>query len=171
MAHISLDVLVRIGILSSDILFYVNLYSLFFSFLIQGFDIFFLFAASRSGNVGVVHLIETDKDITWIERSATAGPYTVVLPFQMFSKETLVRLRNTNNINGVLLIRNVSYNISSYSPDDQCPNRYSGYKKCNETKPWNPWGSALLMEDWPFPMFYTEVRYKIISICIWHRRC
>ncbi|XP_012233434.1 nicastrin [Linepithema humile] len=113
-------------------------------------------SSNRLGSVGVVHLIDADEDITWIERNATAGPYTVVLPFKMFTKERLVRLRNTNNINGVLLTRNISYTVSNYSPDDACPNRYSGYKKCNDAHPWNPFGSALLMEDWPFPMFYTE---------------
>lgn len=114
-------------------------------------------SSSRSGSVGVVHLIEGDGDITWIERNATAGPYTVVLPFDMFTRNTLIRLRNTNNINGVLLTRNISLERpSSYSPEDTCPNRYSGYKKCNKMKPWNPFGSALLLEDWSFPMFYTE---------------
>ncbi|XP_029660762.1 nicastrin [Formica exsecta] len=114
-------------------------------------------SSSRSGSVGVVHLIETDGDITWIEKNATAGPYTVVLPFDMFTRNTLVKLRSTNNINGLLLTRNTSRKRpSTYSPEDTCPNRYSGYKKCNNAKPWNSVGSALLMEDWPFPMFYTE---------------
>lgn len=123
------------------------------------FIMFHLLSASRSGSVGVVHLIEDDNDLTWIENSATAGPYTVVAPFAMFSRDTLTRLRNTNNINGVLLAKNISQDRPlDYSPEDQCPNRYSGYKKCDDMKPWNRFGSALLMEDWPFPMFYTDVR-------------
>lgn len=118
-----------------------------------------LFTASRSGSVGVVHLVEVDEDITWIEREATAGPYTVVLPFAMFNKSVLIRLKETNNINGVLLAKNISHERPlDYSPEDQCPNRYSSYKKCDDANPWNPFGSALLMEDWPFPMFYTEVK-------------
>lgn len=123
----------------------------------QTFIVFYLFSASRSGSVGVVHLIEADTDLSWIENNATSGPYTVVMPFAMFTRSTLIRLRNTNNINGVLLARNISQDRPfHYSPEDKCPNRYSGYKKCEE--PWNPFGSALLMEDWPFPMFYTDVR-------------
>lgn len=122
-------------------------------------------SSSRSGSVGVVHLIEIDDDITWIERNATAGPYTVVLPFDMFTRNRLIRLRNTNNINGVLLARNTSRERpSKYTPEDKCPNRYSGYKKCNNAKPWNPFGSALLMEDWPFPMFYTENQTALEAI-------
>lgn len=114
-----------------------------------------------------MHLIETDGDITWIEKNATAGPYTVVLPFDMFTRNTLVKLRSTNNINGLLLTRNTSRKRpSTYSPEDTCPNRYSGYKKCNNAKPWNSVGSALLMEDWPFPMFYTEVKFISIKLSV-----
>ncbi|KAL6257462.1 hypothetical protein P5V15_011033 [Pogonomyrmex californicus] len=127
-------------------------------------------SSSRSGSVGVVHLIEIESDITWIEQNATAGPYTVVLPFVWFNKTTLIRLKNTNNINGVLLTKNISHERPfKYSPEDTCPNRYSGYKKCNDLKPWNPFGSALLMEDWPFPMFYTENQtiLEAIKSCFW----
>ncbi|EZA58167.1 Nicastrin [Ooceraea biroi] len=114
-------------------------------------------SSGRSGSVGVVHLVEVDDDITWLEKNATAGPYVVVLSFAMFKKNTLLRLRDTNNINGVLLAKNNSQELpSEYSPEDTCPNRYSSYKKCDDLRPWNPFGSALLMEDWPFPMFYTE---------------
>ncbi|XP_012529890.1 nicastrin isoform X2 [Monomorium pharaonis] len=127
-------------------------------------------SSDRSGSVGVVHLVDIDDDITWIEKNSTAGPYTVVLPFAMFNRHTLVRLRDTNNINGVLLTKNVSHERPwKYSPEDTCPNRYSGYKRCDSKKPWNPFGSALLMEDWPFPMFYTENQtiLEAIKSCFW----
>lgn len=76
----------------------------------------------------------------------------------MFTKDVLYRLKNTNNINGILLTKNISQTPPDfYSPEDTCPNRYSGHKKCNNDSPWNPKGSSLLMEDWPFPMFFTEV--------------
>lgn len=139
---------------------------------------FCLLSASRSGSVGVVHLIETDNDLIWIENNATAGPYTVVMPFTMFNRDTLIRLRDTNNINGVLLAKNISQDRPfDYSPEDTCPNRYSGYKKCDDTKPWNPFGSALFIEDWPFPMFYTDVRLCLekyalrVSALDVHYRC
>jgi len=103
--------------------------------------------------------VEVESDIAWLEKNATAGPYTVVLSFEMFNRTTLLRLKDTNNINGVLLTKNISHERPlHYSPEDECPNRYSGYKKCNNIEPWNPFGTAILMEDWPFPMFYTEVR-------------
>ncbi|XP_031827543.1 nicastrin isoform X1 [Nomia melanderi] len=127
-------------------------------------------SSSRSGNIGVVHFIEGESDVSWIEHNATAGPYTVVLPFSMFTRNTLLRLRKTNNINGVLLAKNNSQPYPNfYSPDDTCPDRYSGYKHCTDSSPWNPYGSSLLMDDWPFPMFYieNETRIEDIKSCFW----
>lgn len=118
----------------------------------------FVYVASRSGSVGVIHLVEHEDDVRWLETNATAGPYTAVISFSMFTKKILIRLKNTNNINGVLLARNISQEYPDfYSPEDTCPNRYSSYKKCNEKYVWNPYGSSILLEDWPFPMFYIEV--------------
>ncbi|XP_043262601.1 nicastrin isoform X1 [Colletes gigas] len=122
-------------------------------------------SSSRSGSVGVIHFIEEEDNISWIEHNATAGPYTVVIPFSMFTRPMLLRLRNTNNINGVLLAKNVSHvRLDHYSPEDTCPNRYSGYTRCNDVNPWNPFGSFLLMEDWPFPMFFIENQTLIEAI-------
>ncbi|XP_063978988.1 nicastrin [Diachasmimorpha longicaudata] len=114
-------------------------------------------SSQRGGSVGVIQMVESLEDVQWLETNATAGPYTAVMPFSMFTKEVLHRLRETNNINGILLAKNSSHPLpSSYSPDDTCPNRYSGSKACDDKKPWNPWGSNLLLEDWPFPMFYVQ---------------
>ncbi|XP_076223898.1 nicastrin isoform X2 [Nomia melanderi] len=88
----------------------------------------------------------------------------------MFTRNTLLRLRKTNNINGVLLAKNNSQPYPNfYSPDDTCPDRYSGYKHCTDSSPWNPYGSSLLMDDWPFPMFYieNETRIEDIKSCFW----
>ncbi|XP_043290145.1 nicastrin [Venturia canescens] len=114
-------------------------------------------SSSRSGSVGVIHLIEDANDIKWLEDNGVAGPYTVVLPFSLFTRSILKRLEATNNIHGVLLAKNSSLSIPmEYSPEDSCPNRYGGVKGCDDKEPWNPVGSSLLMEDWPFPMFYLQ---------------
>ncbi|XP_014210820.1 nicastrin [Copidosoma floridanum] len=112
-------------------------------------------SSSRSGNVGAIHFVENELDIQWLEKNSTAGPYMIVLSFDMFTLENLKRFAISNNVNGVLLTRNMSLDRpASYSPEDSCPNRYSGYKSCD--KPWNPYGSSILLEDWPFPMFYVQ---------------
>ncbi|XP_011297726.1 nicastrin [Fopius arisanus] len=114
-------------------------------------------SSRRGGSVGVIQMVDALEDVEWLEKNATAGPYTAVMPFSMFTKDVLHRLRSTNNINGILLAKNSSHTLpSSYSPDDTCPNRYSGSKMCDPEKPWNPQGNNLLYEDWPFPMFYVE---------------
>ena len=115
-----------------------------------------LFSASKAGSVGVIQLVENDADLQWLETNSTAGPYTIVLSFNMFNMDTLKRFKRTNNVNGVLLTKETNLKRPfSYSPDDTCPNRYSGFKSCDE--PWNTYGSSLLLEDWPFPMFYMQV--------------
>ncbi|XP_012263929.2 nicastrin isoform X2 [Athalia rosae] len=119
--------------------------------------------SSRSGSVGVIHLVENEEDLAWLEKQGIAGPYTAVVPFSMFTRDTLVRLRDTNNINGILLSSNsTSTRPSHYSPDDTCPNRYSGFKECE--RPWNPFGSALFLEDWPFPMFYLQNQSQLDDV-------
>lgn len=106
-------------------------------------------------------MVENDADVEWLEKNGTAGPYMAVLSFDMFTMKNLQRFKKSHNVNGVLLIYSEKLGRpSSYSPEDSCPNRYSGFKSCNSTEPWNPHGSSLLMEDWPFPMFYMQVRRK-----------
>lgn len=113
----------------------------------------------------MVHLVDNEEELSWLEKSGNAGPYAAVVPFSMFTRDTLIRLKNTENINGVLLASNESFDRPEhYSPEDTCPNRYSGFKQCRPEKPWNPLGSALLLEDWPFPMFYLKVILAVDSI-------
>ncbi|XP_008557145.1 nicastrin [Microplitis demolitor] len=114
-------------------------------------------SSTRSGSVGVIQLVETFEDVNWIESNATAGPYTVILPFTMFTKNVVTRLDATNNINGILITKNSSQAFpSSYSPEDTCPNKYSGIQTCDDNKIWNPWGNGFLLKDWKFPIFYVE---------------
>lgn len=113
-------------------------------------------SSSRSGSIGAIHFVENELDLKWLEDNATADPYVAVLPFFMFTKDTLFRLKETNKVNGVLMTNMTKSRPPSYSPEDTCPNRFSSARPCNDTKPWNPHGSGLLMEDWPFPMFFMK---------------
>lgn len=56
----------------------------------------------------------------------------------------------------MLLWKNGS--LSGFSPEDSCPNRYSGLKEeaCAAGDSWNPQGSSLFFEDWGFPMAYIK---------------
>lgn len=121
------------------------------------------FTASRSGSTGAIHFIENELDLKWLESNSTADPYIAVVSLSMFTKDTLFRLKVINKVNGVLMANMTKGRLSFYSPEDTCPNRYSGVRQCNDTKPWNPHGSALLMEDWPFPIFFIEVSFSCIK--------
>lgn len=41
---------------------------------------------------------------------------------------------------------------NGFSPEDKCPNRYSDISSCPK-KPWNPYGSNILLKSWSFPIF------------------
>lgn len=41
---------------------------------------------------------------------------------------------------------------NEFSPEDKCPNRYSGVSSCPK-KPWNLYGTNILLKSWSFPIF------------------
>jgi nicastrin len=115
----------------------------------------------RSGNVGVIHSIESDTDLGWLLDSAAACPYMALIKPDMFTREVMLALRASGKVNGVVLINNRSEERPHYySHDDTCPNRYSGLARieqtCNISKPWNPHGTGLMLIDWGFPIFHVE---------------
>ncbi|KAF7987839.1 hypothetical protein HCN44_003702 [Aphidius gifuensis] len=129
-------------------------------------------SSSREGSVGIIHMIENETDVLWLEKNATAGLYTAVLLFSLFKNDIMSRLRKTNKINGVLVVKTNDTDPSKlpngYSPESTCPNRYSGNPtSCNADKPWNPYGNNFLLEDWPFPIFFmkNDELFKTIKDC------
>jgi hypothetical protein len=44
------------------------------------------FSAHRSGNVGVIHYIESETDLDWLLDSATADPYIPLIKPLMFTR-------------------------------------------------------------------------------------
>lgn len=108
----------------------------------------------------MIHIVEDTVDIEWIQKNGTSGPYVAVLNFSMFTLNNLKQLEMTKKVNGVLLYK-THKRPSSYSPEDTCPNRYSGYKSCDTN--WNPYGSSILLQDWSFPIFYLYVSFYYIN--------
>ncbi|XP_049941555.1 nicastrin isoform X2 [Schistocerca serialis cubense] len=114
-------------------------------------------SSSRSGSVGAIHLIDDDDDLLWLLNKGDAPPYMAVLGPDMFKRDVLLPLRDSGKVSGVLLAYDTATDLPQhYSPDDTCPNRYSGQKKCDDNAPWNPEGMGLLQIDWGFPMFYIK---------------
>ena len=48
--------------------------------------LFFFIAASQSGNVGVVHFLETKLDFDWLLEVGPDAPYVVLLPPDLFRR-------------------------------------------------------------------------------------
>lgn len=119
-----------------------------------------------SGNKGVVHFVHNTSDLDWLIQHAVAGPYMAVVHPDMFVRNVLLSLKNSKKVSGILLaVNGTKDRPPSFSPDDTCPNRYSGLEgSCEQSDPWNPEGTALLLEDWGMPIFVvrdTEVVNKI----------
>lgn len=117
--------------------------------------------SSRDGNVGIVHLVYNSTDLDWVLNSSPMDSYIAVLNLQMFSFENLQKLNNSDRINGVLLMQ-ARKDVTYFSPEDTCPNRYSGLaftgRDMCEPEPWNPRTiySSISMHKWKIPIFFTD---------------
>lgn len=88
-------------------------------------------------------------------------------------REVMLTLKASEKVNGIVLINNHSAERpGNFSHDDTCPNRYSGLslveETCNDTKPWNPAGTGLMLIDWGFPIFHIEDEdniSKLYEVC------
>ncbi len=119
-------------------------------------------SSDRSGNVGVIHLIEEPDDLTWLIEKGQHEPYTAVFTPDLFNQERLGRLRDSGKVSGVVLLQtpeSESEAPSAYSDDAACPNSvsslYAGTSdQCNVADaPWNPSGLGTMYESFPFPIF------------------
>ncbi|XP_037716138.1 nicastrin isoform X2 [Drosophila subpulchrella] len=119
-------------------------------------------SSTYSGSVGVLHLINVEADLEFLLTSPPSPPYAPLIPPHLFTRSNLMRLKEAGpkNISVVLLI-NKTNQMKQFSHELNCPNQYSGLNSSTETcdasnpaKNWNPWGTGLLHEDFPFPIYY-----------------
>jgi len=61
------------------------------------------------------------------------------------------------------VINNDNLQNNGFSPEDTCPNRYSGVNSC-PMKPWNPYGTDILLKSWSFPIFVVYDQDTIKNI-------
>jgi len=61
------------------------------------------------------------------------------------------------------VIINDNLQNNGFSPEDTCPNRYSDVNSC-PMKPWNPYGTDILLKSWSFPIFVVYDQNTIINI-------
>ncbi|KAF0763550.1 nicastrin, partial [Aphis craccivora] len=131
--------------------------------------------SSRFGNVGTLHLVTNSTDLDWLFNEGKADPYTVALTPKMFNREVLQDIELSTKVNGIMLLmngtekevkNNDNLQNNGFSPEDTCPNRYSGVNSC-PMKPWNPYGTDILLKSWSFPIFvvYDQDTIKNIVDC------
>ncbi|XP_029345849.1 nicastrin [Acyrthosiphon pisum] len=128
--------------------------------------------SSRFGNVGTLHLVINSTDLNWLFNEGKADPYTVALTPKMFNREVLQSIELSAKVNGIMLlmngteqevINNDNLQNTGFSPEDTCPNRYSDVNSC-PMKPWNPYGTDILLKSWSFPIFVVYDQNTIKDI-------
>lgn len=61
------------------------------------FDFLFWLSASLSGNVGVLHVLESEENLDWVLRSGPNPPYMVILEYPLFNRYSYLVLFCSGN--------------------------------------------------------------------------
>lgn len=126
--------------------------------------------SSHGGSVGALHLIEAKSDFEFVWNKPPAPPYTLIVPPSLFNRENILEVADKAkmNIAGIVLIENGT-DLDNFSHELKCPNQYGGLKEqtCDASQPnttWNPFGTGLLHENFPFPIVYVKDTEHVKSI-------
>ncbi|KFM67717.1 Nicastrin, partial [Stegodyphus mimosarum] len=134
-------------------------------------------SSHKSGNVGVLYVLDTDEEFENITSSPPPMPFVVAMPITLFNMRNMKKIKLSEKIRGVLIFKSRKLPpVKSFSPDQSCPNRNYGfytekmnqqYAACNKTE-WNrlPENEALgmMFEDWGMPIFIITNESNIQSI-------
>ncbi|XP_006792416.1 nicastrin [Neolamprologus brichardi] len=118
--------------------------------------------SSLSGDVGVLHVLESEANLDWVLKTGPNPPYMVILDSTLFTRSIMMKLKTgSSRVAGVVVVAPSSNPSEGFSPHTTCPNENSGvYSEsydpalahCNVTV-WNPLGNGLSYEEYDFPMF------------------
>ncbi|XP_037537832.1 nicastrin [Nematolebias whitei] len=118
--------------------------------------------SSLSGDVGVLHLLESEENLDWVLRTGPNPPYVVILESPLFTRSIMMKLKNgSSRVAGVVAVAPITNPPDGFSPHNTCPNENTGvYSEdydptlahCNVTV-WNPLGNSLSYEEFDFPIF------------------
>lgn len=119
------------------------------------------------------------EDLEFLLNDPPAPPYAPILPPHLFTRQNILNLkeRGSDRISVILLI-DQNEQMTNFSHELQCPNQYSSIMlpnskeaiSCRATRvedTWNPWGTGLLYEDLPFPIYFisNELEIKKLIDC------
>uniref|UniRef100_A0A7N9AW24 Nicastrin n=1 Tax=Mastacembelus armatus TaxID=205130 RepID=A0A7N9AW24_9TELE len=118
--------------------------------------------SSLSGNVGVLHVLESEENLDWVLHSGPNPPYMVILESPLFTRSIMMKLKNgSSRVAGVAVVAPNTNPAAGFSPHTKCPNENTGVYSvkydpamahCNKTL-WNPLGNGLSYEEFDFPIF------------------
>uniref|UniRef100_A0ABI7WV13 Nicastrin n=1 Tax=Felis catus TaxID=9685 RepID=A0ABI7WV13_FELCA len=132
--------------------------------------------SSVSGDTGILHVVEKERDLQWVLTDGPNPPYVVLLEGELFTRNLMEKLKGTTSrIAGLAVSLAKPRPVSGSSPSVQCPNDGFGiysnsygpeFAHCREI-PWNPLGDGLAYEDFSFPIFLLEDENetKVIKQC------
>uniref|UniRef100_A0A8C6WJ51 Nicastrin n=1 Tax=Neogobius melanostomus TaxID=47308 RepID=A0A8C6WJ51_9GOBI len=118
--------------------------------------------SSLSGDVGVLHVLESEENLDWVLNTGHSPPYMVILEAELFTRSIMMKLKNgSRRVAGVAVIEPNTNLPGGFSPHTKCPNENTGVytekydpalARCNATL-WNPLGNGLSYEEFDFPIF------------------
>ncbi|NWT75269.1 NICA protein, partial [Prunella himalayana] len=120
--------------------------------------------SSLSGDTGVIHVVEKKEDLEWALSTGPNPPYMILLDGNLFSRSVLMQLKGTSRISGLAVAAASPAPSQGFSPGLKCPNDGFGvysdaygpqFAHCNGSE-WNPGGSGVSYEDFPFPIFLLQ---------------
>lgn len=120
-------------------------------------------SSSFGGSVGALHVIQSISDFDFVINKPPAPPYALVIRPALFTRKNILDAiaKAKANIAGIIIINN-STELASFSQESKCPNRYGGlleHQKCdvnNAEGAWNRYGTGLLHENFPFPIYFVK---------------
>ncbi|KAK7944326.1 hypothetical protein WMY93_000054 [Mugilogobius chulae] len=118
--------------------------------------------SSLSGDVGVLHVLESEDNLDWVLNTGHSPPYMVILEAELFTRSIMLKLKSgARRVAGVVVIEPNTNLPGGFSPHTTCPNENTGVytdkydpalAHCNHTL-WNPLGNGLSYEEFDFPIF------------------
>lgn len=117
----------------------------------------------------MLHYIKRPEDFEFILTDPPSPPYAVIVTPQLFTREYIIRLKDSPYVSAMLLIKNSNETLTQFSHESKCPNQFSGIdpNSCDSSKPeltWNPFGTGLLLENFPFPIHYISDEDEIATV-------
>ncbi|XP_077372211.1 nicastrin [Festucalex cinctus] len=118
--------------------------------------------SSLSGDVGVLHVLESEENLDFVLRTGLHPPYMVILEHQLFTRSIMMKLNNgSSRVAGVAVVAPNANPVEGFSPHNRCPNENTGvYSESYDpalahcsTTVWNPLGNGLSYEEFDFPIF------------------